>query len=246
MSLLLTVLAVAAAVGCAVPPSARPRLQVLSGQWRPRRTAADVGRRLPPGAGRLGASVLGGAGAAVFVDGAAAVPVAVALAVVAWVGVGRLEPAARRRRREALAASLPLGVDLLSACLSVGRPPSESLRVVAQAVDGPLRAELSGVAARLDLGVDPVQVWRQAAATESMAPLARVMARSLETGAPAADGLNRLADDLRRERRLVVEQAARSVGVRAAAPLGLCFLPAFVLVGIVPAVVSAFIGLELW
>jgi hypothetical protein len=32
--------------------------------------------------------------------------------------------------------------------------------------------------------------------------------------------------------------------VRAAAPLGLCFLPAFVLVGVVPAVVEAFAALS--
>jgi hypothetical protein len=34
--------------------------------------------------------------------------------------------------------------------------------------------------------------------------------------------------------------------VRAAAPLGLCFLPAFVLVGIVPSVVSAFTAMSFW
>jgi hypothetical protein len=33
-------------------------------------------------------------------------------------------------------------------------------------------------------------------------------------------------------------EAARSAGVRAVAPLGLCFLPAFVLVGVVPTVVG--------
>jgi pilus assembly protein TadC len=43
-----------------------------------------------------------------------------------------------------------------------------------------------------------------------------------------------------------MEQSARSVGVHAAAPLGLCFLPAFVLVGIVPSIVSVFGSLELW
>jgi pilus assembly protein TadC len=72
------------------------------------------------------------------------------------------------------------------------------------------------------------------------------MARSLDTGAPAAEALTRLADDLRRERRTLADQAARSVGVRAAAPLGLCFLPAFVLVGIVPSIVSAFGALRLF
>lgn len=245
MTLLLTALAAAVAVACAVPPSSRSRLEDLSNQWRTR--GQSRGRRpLPAHTRRLVASGLGGLGVAVFVEGAVAVPVAVTVAAAVWVGVGRLEPAARRRRREALAAALPLGVDLLAACLSAGRPSSAALRVVAQAVDDPLREELSGIAARLSLGLDPVTVWRRAGETDPLAPLARVMARSLETGAPAADGLARLADDLRRERRLGIEQAARSVGVRAAAPLGLCFLPAFVLVGIVPTVASTFLALELW
>jgi hypothetical protein len=72
------------------------------------------------------------------------------------------------------------------------------------------------------------------------------MARSLDTGAPMADGLRLLASDLRRAHRAAVERKARGVGVRAAAPLGLCFLPAFVLVGIVPTVVSAFAAMSWW
>ena len=36
--------------------------------------------------------------------------------------------------------------------------------------------------------------------------------------------------------RAEVEDAARRVGVRAALPLGLCLLPAFLLIGIVPVV----------
>jgi hypothetical protein len=61
-----------------------------------------------------------------------------------------------------------------------------------------------------------------------------------------ADGLALLAGDLRRRRRAAAEQRARSVGVRAAAPLGLCFLPAFVLIGVVPSVVSAFAAMSWW
>jgi hypothetical protein len=100
---------------------------------------------------------------------------------------------------------------------------------------------------RLDLGAEPVGVWCEVAAGPGpLAPLGRTMARSLQTGAPMADGLALLAADLRRRRRAVTEQRARSVGVRAAAPLGLCFLPAFVLVGVVPAVVSAFSAMSWW
>ena len=69
------------------------------------------------------------------------------------------------------------------------------------------------------------------------------MVRSAASGAPLAGVLARVAEDLRRDRQQVVEVAARAAGVRAVAPLGACFLPAFVLVGVVPVVVSLATGL---
>jgi hypothetical protein len=55
----------------------------------------------------------------------------------------------------------------------------------------------------------------------------------------------RLADDQRRRSHAEVEARARAVGVKAALPLGVCLLPAFILVGVVPLVagsVSVLVG----
>ncbi len=65
------------------------------------------------------------------------------------------------------------------------------------------------------------------------------MVRAIESGASVSDALQRLAEDLHASARLEAETKARAVGVRAAAPLGLCLLPAFVLIGVVPLVGSA-------
>ncbi|MGH3366424.1 MAG: type II secretion system F family protein, partial [Nocardioidaceae bacterium] len=112
---------------------------------------------------------------------------------------------------------------------------------------GPLAQDLSVVVLRLELGSDPVAVWGELGRESGpLAPLGRTMARSLETGAPIAADLRRLGDDLRRRARAHSQQQARNVGVRAAAPLGLCFLPAFVLIGVVPSIVSAFTALPWW
>ena len=48
--------------------------------------------------------------------------------------------------------------------------------------------------------------------------------------------VGRLAEALAEAARGEVEDRARAVGVKAALPLGLCLLPAFVLLGIVPVV----------
>jgi pilus assembly protein TadC len=113
------------------------------------------------------------------------------------------------------------------------------MEAVAAAVGGPISEELGAVSARLAVGADPVSVWRALTGDSVLAQLARTMLRALETGAPVAQGLSRLVDDQRRARRWEAEQRARAVGVKAAAPLALCFLPAFVTVGIVPTIAGA-------
>jgi pilus assembly protein TadC len=107
---------------------------------------------------------------------------------------------------------------------------------VAGAVDGPLGAELAEVAARIRLGADPAAEWLALAREPVLAPLGRAAARASASGAPVAATLARLARDQRRTARAAASARARTAGVRAVAPLGLCFLPAFVLLGIVPAV----------
>jgi len=57
-----------------------------------------------------------------------------------------------------------------------------------------------------------------------------------ESGAPLSDVLAGLAEDARARALLAARLRARAVGVRAVLPLGLCFLPAFVLLGVVPLV----------
>jgi pilus assembly protein TadC len=59
-----------------------------------------------------------------------------------------------------------------------------------------------------------------------------------------ADAVRRLGDELAREQRLEVEDKARTVGIRAALPLGLCLLPAFLVVGIVPVIAVALESLQ--
>jgi Flp pilus assembly protein TadB len=192
-----------------------------------------------------GASLLAGLGVVLLVGGWTGVAAGAAAAVAALLMLRRLEPRAARLRRERLGADLPLAVDLLAGCLLAGRPPTAALDSVCSAVGGPLAADLGPVTARLRLGADPVTVWREVGGrTDALAVLGRAMARSLHSGAPMADGMTLLAADLRRRRREEAERRARGVGVRAAAPLGICFLPAFVLVGIVPAVVGAFTAMR--
>ena len=165
------------------------------------------------------------------------------VAVSSW--VGRLEAAGSAAERETMARDLPLVVDLLAACTAAGQPVDSALAIVGQAVGGPLAQRLDALLARLSLGADPVTEWGQLTADDQLGALARTLMRSSQSGAPLAGGLVRLAEDSRRVRRTSSQVRARSVGVKAAGPLAACFLPAFMLIGVVPTIAGAFSSLGL-
>jgi hypothetical protein len=108
----------------------------------------------------------------------------------------------------------------------------------ARAVPGSAGEVLATATAALRLGADPVDVWRTVGELPELAGLARAASRSAATGAPLATLLPRVADDLRATHRSAVEARTRTAAVRLTAPLGIAFLPAFVLLGVVPVVAS--------
>jgi Flp pilus assembly protein TadB len=177
-------------------------------------------------------------GAALLVGGAVGAVLGGAVAVGGPRLLARLEPAAVRRRRLRVARDLPVAADLLAACLVAGSAPEAALGAVGPAVGGPVGAALESVLVALQLGADPRAAWAPFARDPDLGPLARAVARALDSGAPLAAVVERCAEDLRQRRRSSAEVAARAVAVRAAAPLGLCFLPAFVLLGVVPTVLG--------
>lgn len=240
----LAALAVTLGVPSAARQFARPR--VLPGTV----AAAAPGVGSDPGVDPLErhpllVSILAGVAPVLFLGGPVGLLAGIGLAVAVHRTLRRREPTWERRRREQVARDLPHAVDLLAVALAAGAAPSTALGVVAGAVEGPIAAELAGARHALTLGLDPVRVWRELGRRPGLAALGRTMARATETGASVGDALHRLAEDLQLAARAEAERRARTIGVRAAAPLGLCLLPAFVLVGVVPLVagtVTALLG----
>lgn len=142
---------------------------------------------------------------------------------------GRVRPA-----RMPVTGDLPVVIGLLAAGVRAGATVQGCLPPVARSVGGGLGAELSAVAERLRLGADPEQAWRRSALPAPLAAVGRDLARAADTGAPVADLLDRHVTDLRRVLRARATARVERLGVLVVAPLGLCFLPAFVLIGIVP------------
>jgi Flp pilus assembly protein TadB len=191
-------------------------------------------------------ALVGFAGGWALLGGGPLGPLAGAMAAVTvWVVLGRAEDPADVRRREQLVRDLPTGVDLLAACLDAGSATESALVTVSRALPGPVGEELLSIHHRLGVGVDPAQVWRSVADHPQLGALGRAVGRAHETGAPVGRAVHQLADELRARSRADVETRARSIEVKAAAPLGLCLLPAFVLLGIVPMVAGVFSSMRL-
>lgn len=167
-------------------------------------------------------------------------------AAIAWRVLGNAEAPATRRHRERLERDLPTAVDLLATTLAAGSSIEAALVVVARAVGGPVGEELAAIGRRLRLGVDASAVWRAVAVHDQLGPFGRAALRAHESGASVADAVQRLGAELRARERAQVEARAKTVEVKAAAPLGACFLPAFVLLGVVPMVAGVFASLDLF
>lgn len=175
---------------------------------------------------------------AVAVGGVAGIVVGGAIAITGPGLLAHMETRGQRQRRELMERQSPMVADLLAACLASGATPRDAVRAVARAVGDPIAVPLGRFCGALDLGADPGMAWRALAVEPSLRPLARAGSRSAESGAPLAALLSAVADDQRDEARSRAESAARAAGVRSVAPLVACFLPAFILIGIVPVVAS--------
>lgn len=175
---------------------------------------------------------------ALVVGGVLGIAVGVAVGLAGPRVLSRLESRHQRQRRERLERQAPAVADLMASCLAAGATPRDAVAAVARAVGEPVATPLMRLCAALDLGADPVSAWRALMVDPSLQPLARAGARAAQTGAPLAALLVAVADDQRDEARSRAEAAARAAGVRSVAPLVACFLPAFILIGIIPIVAS--------
>jgi pilus assembly protein TadC len=122
-------------------------------------------------------------------------------------------------------------------------PVPVAVPAVAEKLDIPAGPALRRTAELLVLGADPAQAWQPALECTSTARLARAARRSGRSGTALADSLTRLAAEVRAGAREQSEARAQRAGVLIAAPLGLCFLPAFLAIGVVPVLIGLAAGL---
>ncbi|MFI9171018.1 type II secretion system F family protein [Streptomyces lincolnensis] len=146
--------------------------------------------------------------------------------------------ATREAEAREAARQLPLAADLLAACIAAGAGPVIAAQAVGEALGGSVGEALARGAAEVRLGGEPAEAWRRLAATPGAGDLARLLERADVSGLPAAGPVARLASDARAAWARAATARARRAAVMVTAPVGLCFLPAFITVGVVPVVIG--------
>lgn len=130
------------------------------------------------------------------------------------------------------------GWELLAVCLEAGLPVSVAVSAAAEPLDGSTGAQLRRVSGLLELGADPVDAWLAAEDVPTLATFARAAGRSAGTGAALAQVARAEGARLRADLLDSAQARAQRAGVLITGPLGLCFLPAFLVLGIAPVVIG--------
>jgi Flp pilus assembly protein TadB len=223
----LSPLLLAAAVLLSRAHSPRARLAHLSGRRR-------RWPRLDPKAQRRGLAAAAGVVVAVLIGWPQGLFAGAAVAASGWWLARRLSRAGTRTQPD------PLGLaatwDLLAACLRAGLPVPAAVTAVADDLPADAGHALRATAELLALGADPVDAWAPAMSCPHTAALARGARHTARSGTALADVVATLAATVRDSADDAAEARAQRAGVLIAAPLGVCFLPAFVCLGIAPVV----------
>jgi tight adherence protein C len=153
------------------------------------------------------------------------------------------EPSRRKRRRRLaeIQRQVPALLDLLAAGSSAGLSAELSLRRGAEAVGGPLGEDLVALFGEADLGgrwrEDLATYAREVGSTDLRRTVA-VLDRTESLGSSLVDATRDLASSVRSAHRAAVLEKARTAPVKMLFPLVFLILPAFLLLTVVPVLLT--------
>lgn len=140
--------------------------------------------------------------------------------------------------------AVPVVVELLAGCLDAGLTMADSLDAASVAGDPVTVDACRAAAAALRRGAPAAEAWQTWTADPWLQPVAQSTVRTTQSGASVADELRRVAERIRSRRHSRLQQRVQQASIWVVVPLGLFFLPAFVLLAVVPIVVGLFSGLH--
>jgi Flp pilus assembly protein TadB len=205
------------------------------------RASARTRRCLLWAAGSIAVGVLVGADLLTV-----SVAAGVAIAAARWLPFARPRGGRARTGRPGEGSDAAVVLDLLATALESGLPMPQAISAVTQADDSEAAAVLHGVGQLLVLGAAPIEAWQPAAADQRFSAVATAAVRSALGGVTVADAARQGAAEIRQAARVAMERSAARAEVAMTAPLALCFLPAFLCLGLAPVVIGLVHGLHLF
>lgn len=134
--------------------------------------------------------------------------------------------------------SVPLLLELLGTALDSGLAVQGALHVVAEVCGERMRTSLLQVVAGLEIGASWQDSWAGNLDRDDLVQIHDALSFGALTGASAAPLLYAQAQNYRTDAARNAQKRAAALGVKLVMPLGLCSLPAFIAVGVVPVVMA--------
>ncbi len=158
-----------------------------------------------------------------------------------WVARRLAGSLADRRRRAAVDAEIPQLLDLLAAGSSAGLAAPLALRRATEGLAGPLADEVRATVRAVDLGArwrDELEALADRLDLPDLRRAVAALTRTESLGASLAQATSELAAAVRQARRAATSERARTAPVKMLFPLVFLVLPAFLLLTVVPVLLT--------
>jgi tight adherence protein C len=149
-----------------------------------------------------------------------------------------------RQRQRRLRHAFPDALDLLVVCTEAGLGLKSAIQRVSDEMvvsHEELANELGIVNAEMRAGVESIDALRNLVERTGLAEirgLVVMLSQSMRFGTSVAETLRIYAEEFRDKRMQAAEEMAAKLSIKLLFPLALCFLPAFMIVGVGPVVIG--------
>jgi tight adherence protein C len=149
----------------------------------------------------------------------------------------------RDKRQIAIQADAADTIDQLTICVEAGLGFDAALSRVAATTKGPLAEELRHTISDIQAGVPRSQALRALSDRAQVIEIRQLVTALLQAqkhGVPMAETLRIQSSEMRTKRKQRTEEKAAKLTVKMLFPIIVCFMPVFVIIAVVPALIAVF------
>jgi tight adherence protein C len=149
----------------------------------------------------------------------------------------------RDKRQTAIRADAADTIDQLTICVEAGLGFDAALARVATTTEGPLNDELRHTISDIQAGVPRAQALRALSDRTQVIEIRQLVTALLQAqkhGVPMSETLRIQSTEMRVKRKQRTEEKAAKLTVKMLFPIIVCFMPVFIIIAVVPALISVF------